>query len=55
MRIDIIIVSPELIKSPFGHSIIKWSIDKKLIEVHFNDLKKDIFENDRMIKAACFL
>ncbi|WP_457615834.1 tRNA (guanosine(37)-N1)-methyltransferase TrmD [Lutibacter sp.] len=40
MRIDIITVSPELIKSPFEHSIIKRAIDKNLVEVHFHDLRK---------------
>jgi len=40
MRIDIITVSPELIKSPFEYSIIKRAIDKKLVEVHFHDLRK---------------
>ncbi len=40
MRIDIITVSPELIKSPFEHSIIKRAIDKGLVEVHFHDLRK---------------
>jgi len=40
MRIDIITVSPELIKSPFEHSIIKRSMDKNLVEVHFHDLRK---------------
>lgn len=40
MRIDIITVSPELIKSPFEHSIMKRAIDKKLVEVHFHDLRK---------------
>ena len=39
MRIDIITVSPELIKSPFEYSIIKRSIDKGLVEVHFHDLR----------------
>jgi len=39
MRIDIITVSPELIKSPFEYSIIKRAIDKKLVEVHFHDLR----------------
>jgi tRNA (guanine37-N1)-methyltransferase len=39
MRIDIITVSPELIKSPFEHSIIKRGIDKGLAEVHFHDLR----------------
>ena len=40
MRIDIITVSPEFIKSPFEYSIIKRAIDKNLVEVHFHDLRK---------------
>lgn len=40
MRIDIITVSPELIKSPFEYSIIKRAIDKNMVEVHFHDLRK---------------
>jgi len=40
MRIDIITVSPELIKSPFEHSIIKRGINKGLAEVHFHDLRE---------------
>ncbi len=39
MRIDIIAVHPELIRSPFEHSIIKRAIDKKLVEVYFHDLR----------------
>ena len=39
MRIDIITVSPELIKSPFEHSIIKRGINKGLVEVHFHNLR----------------
>ncbi len=39
MRIDIITVSPELIKSPFEYSIIKRAITKGLVEVHFHDLR----------------
>lgn len=39
MRIDIISVSPELIKSPFEHSILKRAIDKKIVEVHFHNLR----------------
>ncbi len=39
MRIDIITVSPELIKSPFDHSIIKRGINKGLVEVHFHNLR----------------
>ncbi len=40
MRIDIITVSPELIKSPFEHSIIKRAIEKNLVEVYFHDLRE---------------
>jgi tRNA (guanine37-N1)-methyltransferase len=45
MRIDIITVSPELIKSPFEYSIIKRAIDKNLVEVHFHDLRKYALNN----------
>lgn len=39
IRIDIISVLPELIESPFNASIIKRAIEKKIIEVHFHNLK----------------
>ena len=39
MRIDIVTVSPELIKSPFEHSIIKRSINKGLVDVHLHNLR----------------
>ena len=40
MRIDIVTVSPELIRSPFEHSILKRAQDKGKVEVHFHDLRK---------------
>lgn len=40
MRIDIITVSPELIKSPFEHSIMKRAQDKGLAQVHFHNLRQ---------------
>lgn len=40
MRIDIVTVSPELIKSPFEHSIIKRAQEKGMVEVHFHDLRQ---------------
>lgn len=40
MRIDIITVSPELIKSPFEYSILKRAQDKGKAEIHFHDLRK---------------
>ena len=39
MRIDIITVLPELIKSPFEASILKRAIEKELVEVHFHNLR----------------
>src|SRR5210317_137538 len=39
MRIDIITVLPELLKSPFEASILKRAIDKKLVEVHVHNLR----------------
>ena len=39
MRIDIVTVSPELIKSPFEHSILKRAQDKGKAKVYFHDLR----------------
>ena len=39
MRIDIITVLPELLKSPFGASILKRAIDKGLVYVHIHNLR----------------
>jgi len=39
MRIDIITVVPDLLKSPFEASILKRAIEKGLVEVHFHNLR----------------
>ncbi len=39
MRIDIITVLPELLKSPFEASILRRAIDKGLVEVHLHNLR----------------
>ena len=39
MRIDIITILPELIRSPFEASILKRAIEKGLVEVHFHNLR----------------
>ena len=39
MRIDIITVLPELLKSPFEASILKRAIEKGLVEVHLHNLR----------------
>ena len=40
MRIDIISVAPDLLESPFNHSIIKRAQDKGLAEIVIHDLRK---------------
>ena len=40
MRIDIITVVPELLDSPFAHSIMKRAQQKGLLEVHSHDLRQ---------------
>jgi tRNA (guanine37-N1)-methyltransferase len=40
MRIDILTVLPELLKSPFEHSIMKRAQEKGLLEVHVHHLRK---------------
>ncbi len=40
MRIDIITVLPELLESPFAHSIMKRAQQKGLLEVHVHQLRK---------------
>lgn len=39
MRIDIISVLPELLHSPFDHSIVKRAREKGLLEIHIHDLR----------------
>jgi tRNA (guanine37-N1)-methyltransferase len=39
MRIDIISVQPDLLQSPFGHSIMKRAQQKGLLEVHVHQLR----------------
>ena len=44
MRIDIITVLPEILESPFNHSIIKRAKEKGLAEIHIHNLR-DYSEN----------
>ena len=39
MRIDIITILPQLLESPFSHSILKRAIEKRLVEVNMIDLR----------------
>ncbi len=40
MRIDIITIFPEMFEGPFNHSIIKRAKEKKLVEIHFHNLRE---------------
>ncbi len=40
MRFDIISCQPDLLESPFSHSILKRAQQKGLVEVHVHDLRK---------------
>ena len=40
MKIDILTVLPELLESPFAHSILKRAKEKNLLEVHVHNLRE---------------
>ena len=49
MRIDIITVVPDLLKSPFEASIMKRSIEKGLVEVYLHNLRDYVTDNYRQV------
>jgi tRNA (guanine37-N1)-methyltransferase len=49
MRIDIISVVPDLLKSPFEASILKRSIDKGIVEIHLHNLREYAIGNYKSI------
>ena len=54
MRIDIITVLPELIKSPFEASILKRAIDAGLVSIHFHNLRDYASDNYKSIDDTQF-
>ncbi|MBJ7880593.1 tRNA (guanosine(37)-N1)-methyltransferase TrmD [Gelidibacter salicanalis] len=54
MRIDIITVLPELLKSPFEASILKRAIAAGLVEVHFHNLRDYTTDNYKSIDDTQF-
>ncbi|GAA3588860.1 tRNA (guanosine(37)-N1)-methyltransferase TrmD [Flavivirga amylovorans] len=54
MRIDIITVLPELLKSPFEASILKRAIQAGLVEVHFHNLRDYTTDNYKSIDDTQF-
>lgn len=49
MRIDIITVLPELLKSPFEASILKRAIEKDLVEIHIHNLRDYVSDNYKQV------
>jgi len=54
MRIDIISAAPDLLESPFNHSIIKRAKEKGLAEIHIHDLRAFGLGNYRQIDDTQF-
>ena len=54
MRIDIIAVVPELLQSPFQHSIFKRAVEKGFASVHFHDLRQYGLGNYKQIDDYSF-
>lgn len=54
MRIDIISAVPELLRSPFDHSIVKIAKEKKLVEIVIHDLRPYGSGNYRQIDDKPF-
>ncbi|TNJ43128.1 tRNA (guanosine(37)-N1)-methyltransferase TrmD [Tamlana fucoidanivorans] len=54
MRIDIITVLPELLKSPFEASILKRAIESGLVEVHFHNLRDYTTDNYKSVDDTQF-
>ncbi|MFC2481564.1 MAG: tRNA (guanosine(37)-N1)-methyltransferase TrmD, partial [Capnocytophaga granulosa] len=54
MRIDIIAVVPELLQSPFQHSIFKRAVERGLASVYFHDLRQYGLGNYKQIDDYSF-
>ena len=49
MRIDIITVVPDILKSPFEASILKRAIEKGLVEIHLHNLRDYTTDNYKQV------
>lgn len=54
MRIDILTVVPELLESPFQHSIIKKAVEKKSAEIHIHNLRDFTSDKHRQVDDYAF-
>ncbi len=49
MRIDIVTVVPEILRSPFEASILRRAIDKGLVEIHLHNLRDYTTDNYKQV------
>jgi tRNA (guanine37-N1)-methyltransferase len=49
MRVDIITCFPQLLESPFSHSIIKRAVDRAKVAIHIHDLREYATGNHRQV------
>jgi tRNA (guanine37-N1)-methyltransferase len=54
MRIDIITVLPELLESPFNHSMVKRAKEKDLVEIHIHNLRDFSEDKHRRVDDYAF-
>ena len=54
MRIDILTVVPELLESPFKHSMIKRAQEKGLAEVHLHNIRDFSTDKHRRVDDYAF-
>lgn len=54
MRIDIITIFPEMFEGPFGHSIVKRAIDKKLVDIQLHQLRDYSTNKHRKVDDYAF-
>jgi tRNA (guanine37-N1)-methyltransferase len=54
MRIDIISVLPDLLSSPFDHSIIKRAREKSLVEIHVHNLRDFSMDKHKRVDDYAF-
>ena len=50
MRIDILTLHPELLKSPFEHSILQRAIQKKIVDIQLHNIR--FYSNDKHKKVT---
>ncbi len=54
MRIDILTILPELLESPFNHSIIKRAVDNKLIDIVVHNIRDYSANKQRQVDDYAF-